>query len=143
MMWKPSVNAIWLRAASNCEASITMTGGSASGHPGLGFCQADLQLLGTGVVDVRDGLSDGVGERLVDRDGAVGVVYGDHAPGARGQCSVHLLADPALEPVLGELAHQAAGGRSHSGPGQQRRCEQADGEPGASPELRAFAPEVV
>src|SRR4051794_8594784 len=24
MMWKPSVNAIWLRAASSCEASITM-----------------------------------------------------------------------------------------------------------------------
>src|SRR5215212_6205198 len=67
MMWKPSVNAIWLRAASSCEASITTTGGSASRHAGLGFFQAGLELLGAGAVDVRDGLCGGGQQRRCEQ----------------------------------------------------------------------------
>src|SRR3954454_5360170 len=120
MMWKPSVNAIWLRAASSCAASSTMTGGSAPRHASLGFCQAGLELLRAGAVDLRDGLSDGVSERLVDRDGAPGVVDRDDASRAWRQCGVHLLADPALEPVLGELPHHSAGDRPDRSGRQQR-----------------------
>src|SRR3954451_6504940 len=143
MMWKPSVNGIWLRAASSCEASITMAGGSAPRHAGLGLCQAGLELLGAGAVDVRDGLADGVDERLVDGGGAAGVIHRDHAARARRQRGVHLLADPAFEPVLGELPHHPAGHRPDRSGGQQRRREQADDEPGASADLRALAALVV
>src|SRR6266516_4243531 len=112
-------------------------------HPSLSLRQSGFELLGARAVDLRDRFLDGVGKCRVHRVGAVPVVDSDHASRARWQCVVHLLRDPALEPVLGELARHAAERRSDRGRGQQRRCEEADDEPNASADLEALATQVV
>src|SRR5215216_1001242 len=99
-----SVAANMTRPTPRISISLSWFSGRSAGlagHPGLGFCQAGLEVLGAGAVDVRDGLSDGVDERHIDGVGAVCVVDGDHASRAGWQRGVHLLADSALEPVLG------------------------------------------
>src|SRR3954467_9943718 len=137
MMWKASVNAIWLRAASSCEVSSNMAGGSAAGHTGLGLGQAGLELAGAEAVDRGHGLPHRVDEGCVHDAAAVRAVNRDQPTASVGERGVELLADPALEPVLGELADHPAGGGADRGRGQQRRGEQADDEPGAAAELRA------
>src|SRR3954452_15364317 len=143
MMWKASVNAIWLRAASSCEVSSNMAGDSAAGHTGLGLGQAGLELAGAEAVDRGHGLPHRVDEGLVHDAAALGVVDRDQPSRSVGQRGVELLADPALEPVLGELADHAAGGGADRRPGQQRRCKQAVDEPPAAPEFCAFAAKTL
>src|SRR3954453_17154248 len=65
MMWKASVNAIWLRAASSCEVSSNMAGAPAARHTGLGPGQAGLELAGAEAVDRGHGLPHRVDEGLV------------------------------------------------------------------------------
>src|SRR5437764_3305462 len=79
-------------------------------HPRLRLHESGFELFGARAVDLGHGFLDRVGERLVHRFGGVRVVDGDHAAGADGQSRVHLLPDPAFEPMLGELAHHGAGG---------------------------------
>lgn len=88
---------------------------------------------------MRHGLPDRVGERRVHGVGAVRVVDRDEAAGAGRKGGVELLADPALDPVLGELPDRGAGGRPDRGRGEQRRCEQADDESRAAADLGALA----
>ena len=59
---------------------------------------------------------------------------------ARRQLLADLLAEPALEPVLGELADQPARRRPGRHQGwEQQRGEEADGEPNPSTTARALA----
>src|SRR3954465_1614899 len=116
---------------------------SAASHPGLRLCEPGLELFRACAVEVCHGLLDRVGERLVDGVGAAGVVDGDHAARAVRQRGVHLLGDPALEPVLCELPDGRAGDCPDRGRGQKRRREEPDDQADASAELGSLAAEVV
>src|SRR3954453_20983288 len=72
MMWKPSVKAIWLRAASSCAASVTIALPPAASVPGAGLgalavVLVEATLVGQHRAGRRDVVGEGRGQRVPER----------------------------------------------------------------------------
>ena len=90
------------------------------------------------LVALHDRFREGARERLLDRQLLI-VVEDRDDPGCSGR---QVLADPVvqlrLDPVVDELAHDAARSRTDRGGGEQRRRGQADGDADAASASKSF-----
>jgi hypothetical protein len=95
------------------------------------------------LVGVHEGLGRGARQRLLDRQPVLLGEHGDDPSGAWRERLAHLVVEAALELVVGELAHDAAGGGADDHRGKQGRREQADHEADAAAPPETLATGVV